>query len=40
MTRIVINGCLDYLRKQKRQRIESIEELNSESGGSSARWRS
>jgi RNA polymerase sigma-70 factor (ECF subfamily) len=33
MTRIVINGCLDYLRKQKRRRIESIEELNAESGG-------
>lgn len=33
MTRIVINGCLDYLRKQKRQRIESIEALNAESGG-------
>ena len=33
ITRIVINGCLDYLRKQKRQRIESIEELNAESGG-------
>ena len=28
ITRIVINGCLDYLRKQKRRRIESIEELN------------
>ena len=33
ITRIVINGCLDYLRKQKRQRIESIEELNEEFGG-------
>ena len=33
ITRIVINGCLDYLRKKKRQRIESIEELNEESGG-------
>jgi RNA polymerase sigma-70 factor (ECF subfamily) len=33
ITRIVINGCLDYLRKQKRRRIESIEELNVESGG-------
>jgi len=33
ITRIVINGCLDYLRKKKRQRIESIEELNAESGG-------
>jgi len=33
ITRIVINGCLDYLRKKKRQRIESIEEMNAESGG-------
>jgi RNA polymerase sigma-70 factor (ECF subfamily) len=33
ITRIVINRCLDYLRKQKRQRTESIEELNAESGG-------
>ena len=33
ITRIVINGCPDYLRKKKRQRIESIEELNAESGG-------
>jgi len=33
MTRIVINLCLDQLRKQKRQRTESIEELNDESGG-------
>ncbi len=33
MTRIVINLCLDHLRKQKRQRTESIEELNEESGG-------
>ena len=33
MTRIVINLCLDQLRKQKRQRTESIEELNEESGG-------
>ncbi len=33
MTRIVINLCLDHLRKQKRQRTESIEELDEESGG-------
>src|SRR3989475_7634960 len=33
MTRIVINLCLDQLRKQKRQRTESIEEMNEESGG-------
>lgn len=33
MTRIVINLCLDQLRKQKRQRTESIELLNEDSGG-------
>src|SRR5580692_8614898 len=33
MTRIVINLCLDQLRKRKRQRAESIEEMNEESGG-------
>src|SRR5881409_454885 len=33
MTRIVINLCLDQLRKQKRQRTESIEEMSEESGG-------
>jgi RNA polymerase sigma-70 factor, ECF subfamily len=33
MTRIVINLCLDHLRKKKRQRAESIEEMNEESGG-------
>ncbi len=33
MTRIVINLCLDQLRKQKRQRTESIEEMNEDSGG-------
>jgi len=33
MTRIVINLCLDQLRKQKRVRAESIEEMNEESGG-------
>lgn len=33
MTRIVINLCLDLMRKQKRQRAESIESLAEESGG-------
>jgi RNA polymerase sigma-70 factor (ECF subfamily) len=33
MTRIVINLCLDQLRKQKRQRTESIEEMDEEAGG-------
>jgi RNA polymerase sigma-70 factor (ECF subfamily) len=33
MTRIVINLCLDQLRKHKRQRAESIESLQDESGG-------
>ena len=33
MTRIVINLCLDQLRKQKLQRTESIEALDEESGG-------
>jgi len=33
MTRIVINLCLDQLRKQKRHRAESIELLEEESGG-------
>src|SRR5258707_8510831 len=33
MTRIVINLCLDQLRKQKRHRTESIDALNEESGG-------
>ncbi|MHB8521449.1 MAG: RNA polymerase sigma factor [Limisphaerales bacterium] len=33
LTRIVINLCLDQLRKQKRQRTESIEQMNEESGG-------
>src|SRR3954465_1826393 len=31
MTRIVINLCLDHLRKRKRQRTESIEEMNEDS---------
>lgn len=33
MTRIVINLCLDQLRKHKRQRAESIEFLDEELGG-------
>ena len=33
ITRIVINLCLDQLRRRKRQRAESIEELDEESGG-------
>src|SRR2546428_7632315 len=33
MTRIVINLCLDQLRRQKRQRAESIEQLDEELGG-------
>lgn len=33
MTRIVINLCLDQLRKRKRQRAESIEEMDEASGG-------
>lgn len=33
MTRIVINLCLDQLRKHKRQRTESIEAMNEETGG-------
>lgn len=33
MTRIVINLCLDHLRKQKRHRAESIEEMDEDSGG-------
>jgi RNA polymerase sigma-70 factor (ECF subfamily) len=33
MTRIVINLCLDQLRKHKRHRSESIEMLDEESGG-------
>lgn len=33
MTRVVINLCLDHLRRQKRHRSESIEELGEESGG-------
>src|SRR2546423_15565952 len=33
MTRIIINLCLDQLRKQKRQRTESIEAMDQETGG-------
>jgi RNA polymerase sigma-70 factor (ECF subfamily) len=33
MTRIVINLCLDHLRRAKRQRAESIEQLDEELGG-------
>jgi RNA polymerase sigma-70 factor, ECF subfamily len=33
MTRIVINLCLDQLRRQKRQRSESIEAMDEDSGG-------
>ncbi len=33
VTRIVINLCLDQLRKLKRQRTESLEALDDESGG-------
>ncbi len=37
MTRIVINLCLDHLRKKKRQQSESIEELDEEWGGAERR---
>jgi len=33
MTRIVINLCLDQLRKHKRLRTDSIEQMDDESGG-------
>lgn len=33
MTRIVINLCLDQLRKQKRLKAESIEQMQEETGG-------
>ena len=33
LTRITINLCLDQLRKRKRQRAESIEEMDEEFGG-------
>ncbi len=37
MTRIVINLCLDHLRKKKRQQTESLEELDEEWGGAERR---
>jgi RNA polymerase sigma-70 factor (ECF subfamily) len=33
LTRIVINLCLDQLRRRKRQHAESLEELGAEAGG-------
>jgi RNA polymerase sigma-70 factor (ECF subfamily) len=33
ITRIVINLCLDQLRRHKRRRTESIDEMDEESGG-------
>jgi RNA polymerase sigma-70 factor (ECF subfamily) len=33
ITRIVINLCLDQLRRQKRRRTESIDEMDEETGG-------
>ena len=33
MTRIVINLCLDHLRKEKRHRTDSIEESDEDGGG-------
>ena len=33
MTRIVINLCLDYLRRQKRRRTESLEAMAEENDG-------
>lgn len=33
ITRIVINLCLDHLRRQKRWQMESIQEMDAESGG-------
>ena len=33
ITRIVINLCLDQLRRRQQQRAESLEQLNEESGG-------
>jgi RNA polymerase sigma-70 factor (ECF subfamily) len=33
ITRVVINLCLDQLRKQKRHRAESIEEMDEDAGG-------
>jgi RNA polymerase sigma-70 factor (ECF subfamily) len=33
LTRIVINLCLDHLRRRKRQQTDSLDALNDESGG-------
>ena len=33
MTRIVINLCLDHLRKRKRQATDSLEQIEDEGGG-------
>ncbi len=33
MTRIVINLCLDHLRKQKRHRTDSVDAMDEEGGG-------
>jgi RNA polymerase sigma-70 factor (ECF subfamily) len=33
ITRITINLCLDHLRKRKRERAESVEEMDEERGG-------
>jgi RNA polymerase sigma-70 factor (ECF subfamily) len=33
ITRIVINLCLDHLRRQKRQKTDSIEQMDEETGG-------
>jgi RNA polymerase sigma-70 factor, ECF subfamily len=33
MTRVTINVCLDHLRKKKRQRAESIEQMDEDLGG-------
>lgn len=33
MTRIVINLCLDFLRKRKRQATDSLEQIEEEAGG-------
>lgn len=33
MTRVTINVCLDHLRKRKRERAESIEQMDEDQGG-------
>lgn len=33
MTRIVINLCLDHLRRQKRLKLDSVEQMDEETGG-------